>query len=248
MESKFTSTRMVTVALAVLMASFAPAAYADKCSTETVAGDWVLTLTGTIVPGGVAVGAIARGTWDESGNITNGTEARNVGGGYADETVTGNWTVSPDCTGTLNANIYESGVLVRVSVVSITFDDDSAEFRGVQKSLTLPDGTNVPVVITLEGHRQRAASITTSDNAPGTPQSVAPSGAALLKEPSVIGFGSTASACYPLGHACGSANQCCSNMCGMHHYCCDKPLRSMYCTSSVQCCSGLCLNHRCSGS
>ena len=48
----------------------------------------------------------------------------------ADETVTGSWTVNPDCTGTLNVNIYESGVLVRVSVVSITFDDDSAESVG----------------------------------------------------------------------------------------------------------------------
>jgi len=69
------------------MASFAPAAQAAKCSTETVAGDWGFTLTGTIVPGGVAVGAIATVTFEENGNITNGTEARNVGGGYADETV-----------------------------------------------------------------------------------------------------------------------------------------------------------------
>ena len=77
----FTSANMVAVALAVLIASFAPAAYADKCSTQTVAGDWAFTLTGTIVPGGVAVGAIARATVDESGNLTNGTEARKVGGG-----------------------------------------------------------------------------------------------------------------------------------------------------------------------
>jgi len=156
MKSKLTRTNIGVIALAVLMASFAPAAYADKCSTETVAGDWVLTLTGTIVPGGVAVGAIAKVTFDENGNITNGTEARNVGGGYADETVTGYWTVNSDCTGALYVNIYESGHLVRISVVSMTFDDDSAEYRGVQKSLTLPDGTNVPVVLTLEGRKQHA--------------------------------------------------------------------------------------------
>ena len=156
MKSKLTRTNIGVIALAVLIASFAPAAQAAKCSTEAVAGDWALTLNGTIVPGGVAVGAIARATFDESGNVTNGWEARNVGGGYAEETVTGNWTVKPDCTGTLNVNIYVSGVLVRVSVVSITFDDDSAEFRGVQKSLTLPGGTQIPVVITLEGHRQHS--------------------------------------------------------------------------------------------
>ena len=158
MKSKFTSTNLVVVALAMLMVSFAPAAYADKCSTATVAGDWAFTLTGTILTpsGGVPAAAIARATIDESGNITKGTEARNVGGGYADETVTGYWTVNPDCTGTLNVNIYESGQLVRISVVSMAFDDDSTEARMVQKSLTLPDGTNVPVVITLEARRQHS--------------------------------------------------------------------------------------------
>lgn len=45
---------------------------------------------------------------------------------------------------------------MRISVVSMTFDDDSAELRGVQKSLTLPDGTNVPVVITLEARKQHS--------------------------------------------------------------------------------------------
>jgi len=158
MKSTFTRTTMVVIALAVLMASFAPAAHATHCSTATVAGDWSFTLTGTIIlpTGGVPAGAIAAGTFDKTGTITNGTEARNVGGGYADETLTGNWTVNSDCTGTLYVNIYESGVLVRTSVVSMTFDDDSAEFRGVQKSLTLPDGTNVPVVLTLEGRKQHS--------------------------------------------------------------------------------------------
>ena len=158
MKGRFTRTNLVVVALAMLMASFAPAAYADKCSTKTVAGDWAFTLTGTILTpsGGVPAAAIARATIDESGNITEGTEARNVGGGYADETVTGYWTVNPDCTGTLNVNIYESGQLVRISVVSMAFDDDSTEARMVQKSLTLPDGTNVPVVITLEARRQHS--------------------------------------------------------------------------------------------
>ena len=156
MKGRFTRTNLVVVALAVLMASFAPAAYADKCSTQTVAGDWGFTLTGTLIlpTGGVPAGAIATATVDKNGTITHGTEARNVGGGYADETVTGYWTVNPDCTGTLNVNIYESGQLVRISVVSMTFDDDSAELRGVQKSLTLPDGTNVPVVLTLEARKQ----------------------------------------------------------------------------------------------
>ena len=139
-----------------------PIVHADAprgCSAEKIAGNWGFTLTGTAlfpsangsVP--VLVAAVGTLTADDQGNI-NGTEARSVGGGYADETVTGNWTVNPDCTGTFQVNLYESGQLVRTSVTSIVFDDNSKEFRMVQKSLALPNGTEVPVIITLEGRKQ----------------------------------------------------------------------------------------------
>jgi hypothetical protein len=100
------------------------------------------------------VAAVGTVTADDRGNL-NGTEARSVGGDYADETITGTWTVNANCTGTLDARIYESGQLVRISVTSVVFDDDSKQFRMVQKSLTLPDGaTQLPVIITLEGKKQ----------------------------------------------------------------------------------------------
>jgi hypothetical protein len=136
-----------------------PVVHADApkgCSLETVAGNWGFTLTGSaILPTGpVLVAAVGAITVDDQGNLS-GTEARSVGGGYADETVTGTWTVNSNCTGTLNAKIYESGQLVRISVTSIVFDDNSKQFRMVQKSLTLPDGTTeLPVIITLEGKKQ----------------------------------------------------------------------------------------------
>lgn len=137
-----------------------PVVHADVprgCSTETVAGNWGFTLTGTAIfpsPNGtVSVAAIGRIAADERGNL-NGTEARSVGGSYADETATGTWMVNPDCSGTLQVNIYESGQLQRTSVTTIAFDDNSKEFRMVQKSLALPDGTQLPVIITLEGRKQ----------------------------------------------------------------------------------------------
>jgi len=139
-----------------------PVVHADApkgCSTETAAGNWGFTLTGTAIfptPNGpvpVPVAAVGRIAADDDGSLI-GTEARSVGGGYADETATGNWTVHPDCTGTLQVNLYESGQLVRTSVTSIVFDDNSKEFRMVQKSLALPNGTEVPVIITLEGRKQ----------------------------------------------------------------------------------------------
>ena len=145
----------LVIILSVVLLGLVPAAYAANCSTATVAGNWAFTLTGTLIlpTGGVPAAAIARATADNNGNIS-GTEARSVGGDYADETVDGAWTVNSDCTGTLTVNAYELGQLVRTSVVSIVFDDNSKEVRMVQKSLTLPDGTQLPVVITLEGRKQ----------------------------------------------------------------------------------------------
>jgi hypothetical protein len=156
MKSKIAYATLAAISFALLLGSLTPAAYAANCSTETVAGSWGFTLTGTAILPGVGptlVAAVGRVTADNRGNFA-GTEARNVGGEYADETVNGIWTVNPDCTGTLNGNIYQNGQLVRISVTTITFDNNSKEFRMVQKSLTLPDGTVVPVIITLEGKKQ----------------------------------------------------------------------------------------------
>jgi hypothetical protein len=132
------------------------AASPTGCSSETVAGNWGFTLSGTLIlpTGPVPAAGVARGSFDAQGNVTPGaTEARNVGGGFANETVTGSWTVKPDCTGTLTIHAYESGVLVRTSVLSIVFVDNLNKALMVQDSLALPDGTLVPAVITAEGNR-----------------------------------------------------------------------------------------------
>ena len=132
------------------------AASPTGCSSETVAGNWGFTLSGTLIlpTGPVPAAGIARGSFDAQGNVTPGaTEARNVGGGFANETVTGSWVVKPDCTGTLTIYAYESGTLVRTSVLAIVFVDNLNEVFMVQDSLTLPDGTTLPVVITADGKR-----------------------------------------------------------------------------------------------
>lgn len=148
---------IAVLSFAVILAGVMPAAHAGDCSLETVAGHWGFTLTGVaLFPAGpVPVAAVANGFFDAKGDFT-GTEARSVGGDYADETLNGNWTVNPDCTGTLTAYIYASGQLVRTSIASMVFDGNSKEVRMVQKSLTLPSGTQLPVIITLEGRKQSA--------------------------------------------------------------------------------------------
>jgi hypothetical protein len=143
------------ISVVTLCMGLASAAHAaETCSNAKAAGNWGLTLTGTLLlpTGPVPGAAVARARIDAAGNIS-GTEARNVGGGFANETITGSWNVNSDCTATLTVIIYESGVLVRTSVLSAVFVDDSNKVRMVQESLTLPDGTTIPVVITADGNK-----------------------------------------------------------------------------------------------
>ena len=142
------------IAVAALCMSLAPAVQAaEKCSNAKAAGKWGFTLAGTLIlpTGPVPGAAVGRLSMDAAGNVS-GTEARNVGGDFANETITGSWTVNSDCTGTLTANVYESGVLVRISVFAFVLVDNSSKIRAVQESLKLPDGTPIPAVITVEGN------------------------------------------------------------------------------------------------
>jgi hypothetical protein len=155
MKRNIERTTLIIISVVTLCMGLASAAQAaDHCSNVKAAGNWGLALTGTLIlpTGPVPGAAVARVSVDEAGNIA-GTEARNVGGGFANETITGSWTVNSDCTATATVNIYETGVLTRTSVLAIVFVDDSRKFRAVQESLTLPDGTPIPVVITLDGNK-----------------------------------------------------------------------------------------------
>lgn len=147
---------VVILSLLVLVTSVVPAAHAATCSTAPIAGSWGLTLTGTLIlpTGPVPVAAVVNGTIDLQGNAS-GTEGRTLGGGYADETFSGNLTVNADCSGTATLRFYdEGGQLVRISLLTLVIDDHYQQMRMVQKSLTLPDGTQLPVVVTVEGRKR----------------------------------------------------------------------------------------------
>ena len=137
-----------------LLTSSVPVAQAGSCSSVGVAGKYGFTLSGVVLlpTGAVPIAAIGRATVDAKGNVT-GTESRSVGGGYADETLEGTLTVNPDCTGSMTVSFFEAGQLVRTSILSIVFDDNQREIRMVQKSLQLPDGSFLPVVITVDSKK-----------------------------------------------------------------------------------------------
>jgi hypothetical protein len=155
MTRRVVRTIFVVLCVATLYMSREMSAQAT-CSLATIAGGWAATLAGTILfpapPGPVPAAAVLRFNIDSMGDVS-GTEARNVGGRFANETFKGTVTVNPNCTGSTTVSFFESGMLVRKSVVALVFDILSTHFRGVQKSLTLPDGTKVPVVITVEGEK-----------------------------------------------------------------------------------------------
>jgi hypothetical protein len=157
MKRKIARTTFVIISAVTLCMGLVPAVRAaETCSNAKAAGQWGFTLAGTLIfpapTGPVPGAAVGRISVDAAGNIS-GAEARNVGGGFANETITGSWTVNSDCTTTITANIYESGVLVRTSVLAGVFVEHSNKLRAVQESLTNPDGSTVPVVITLEGNK-----------------------------------------------------------------------------------------------
>jgi len=146
---------IVTGALiATVLLGFVSPAEAQQCSEELSAGYYAFTLSGVVIlpTGPVPIAGVGTATLDSTGKVT-GTESRSVGGDFADETLTGTYTVNSNCTGTATLQFYESGQLVRTSVLSLIFDSNEQAFRMVQKSLELPNGTFLPIVATVEGKR-----------------------------------------------------------------------------------------------
>jgi hypothetical protein len=63
--------------------------------------------------------------------------------------------VNPDCTGTLNVNVYnQSGTLFSTSVLTFVIVDNGREVGGIFTLQTLANGTNGPTVATCNAKRQ----------------------------------------------------------------------------------------------
>src|SRR5215471_11228332 len=136
--------------VATVLLGFVSPAEAQQCSEERSAGYYAFTLTGVVIlpTGPVPIAGVGTATLDSTGKVT-GTESRSVGGDFADETLTGTYTVNSNCAGTATLQFYESGQLVRTSILSLIFDQDEQSFRMVQQSLELPNGAFLPIVATV---------------------------------------------------------------------------------------------------
>jgi hypothetical protein len=146
-------------ALLVLGATFILAlaplqAEASHCSTAAAAGKWAYTYTGTIFTqnGPLPAASVGRFSQDLAGNLT-GSQTRSVAGMSGVEDISGTVSVNKDCTGTATISVFVNGQLQRTAVLAIAFDTNMNHGRGIFESLVLPDGTNVPVVITSDNSR-----------------------------------------------------------------------------------------------
>jgi hypothetical protein len=126
-------------------------AEAKHCSTAKAAGNWAYTYTGSIITQGSPVPAAAVGRYhqDAEGNIS-GSQVRSVGGSSATEEISGTVTVNTDCTATATINVLVNGELQRTAVLAGVYDTKVNHARDIFQSLTLPNGTNVPVVFTAD--------------------------------------------------------------------------------------------------
>ena len=61
--------------------------------------------------------------------------------------------MNKDCTATATVNVLVNGQLQRTTTLALVYDSDGNHVRMIFQTVTLPDGTNVPVVITIDGNR-----------------------------------------------------------------------------------------------
>lgn len=124
------------------------------CTIEGAAGKWAYTYTGTIFTanGPLPAASVGHFSEDASGNLT-GSQTRSVAGTSGTEDITGKLTVNRDCTGSATISVYVNGQLQRTTVLAIAFDSNMNHGRGIFESLVLPDGTNIPVVLTSDNSR-----------------------------------------------------------------------------------------------
>jgi hypothetical protein len=149
------ASRTITFAcLALVFSVVASPLQAAQCSTAAVAGKWDYTYTGTIFTASGPLPAASVGHYraDAGGNLV-GSQTRSVAGSSGVEEITGTYSVNKDCTGTATINVVVNGQVQRTAVLAVVWDNNLNHARGIFQSLVLPDGTNVPVVLTSDNTR-----------------------------------------------------------------------------------------------
>ena len=155
MRCAIARTQLVILFAAALVVSMANPAQADdhSCSLAGAAGIYGDSDSGTIIGIGPR-SAVALLTLDDAG-IIKGKVTASLNGTVTNTTLSGTYSVNPDCTGTTAFGEYDpSGNLVVTGTVALVWDADMREIRFLFTSAVLwpagggsPDGTALSLVI-----------------------------------------------------------------------------------------------------
>lgn len=143
---------LMLAAMSILTMISLPA-QASQCSQASAAGHWAYTYTGTVfAPNALPAAAVGHFHQDAKGNITGG-QTHTLAGQTEVEDITGTATVNRDCTGSATINVNLNGTLLRTATLNVAYDSDGNHARMIFTSLTLADGTVLPVVVTNDASR-----------------------------------------------------------------------------------------------
>jgi hypothetical protein len=152
---KTNSARVLPVLRIALLLALSPLhAKAGVCSNAATAGNWAYTYTGSIFTqnGALPIASVGHYYQDTGGNVT-GSQARSVAGRPGVEDISGTVSVNKDCTASATIDVFVNGQLQRTTTLALVYDSNQNHVRMIFQTVTLPGGTDLPVVITIDGNR-----------------------------------------------------------------------------------------------
>jgi hypothetical protein len=154
MQHNITWKKFTLLSYAVLLALSATA-HAITCSTANAAGKYGVLDSGSIVGVGPRA-AVARLTFDAVGNV-GGKVTASLNGQVVKSTLSGTYTVNPDCTGTTTFKEFDlSGNLILTAMADVVWDDNMREVRFLFTSVVLADGTSLATAINGSARKIRS--------------------------------------------------------------------------------------------
>jgi hypothetical protein len=138
---------------AMFLVSMSATAHAkERCTLARAAGDWGFTDSGSVLGIGPRM-AVGRFTADAAGNV-NGKATVNLNGTISSETFAGTITVSADCTGSGNSDLFDpSGNKIATITTQFVYVDNMREAHEIFTSIVLANGTPLAAVITLDAKK-----------------------------------------------------------------------------------------------
>jgi len=153
LKHNISPTALVIVFAVTIVTSMAGTAQArNACSFERAAGTYATSDSGTVVGIGPR-SAVSQLTLDAAGNIS-GPVTASLNGAVTHVTLSGTYTVTPDCTGTASfSEKDQSENPVLTATVDLFWDDNMREVRFIFTSVVLANGPSLATVISGDGRK-----------------------------------------------------------------------------------------------